>query len=299
MLAARVAAVAVILALVAGCVASPVERAKALSRQGRDEEGIVVLRKRLAIHPADVEARKLLIRLLAVLSDRNAVQAEVLALERALPAGDPTPSIELGHAFELMHQFEEALGAYDQAAALAPASPVGPREGGIRCARWGEAEEARPRLEEAVRRGARDAETYHTLGLVLLKLGDVAAAEAAYRAGIAVEPRGPENWLGLATVAVTRRDFGLALFAYDRILKLVPTYGAAELGRAWALARLGRAAEATRALDHAQDLGAPQANIDKQRAALAHPPAGAAAPSDSESEGDRTETSPAAGPGSP
>ena len=32
--------------------------------------------------------------------------------------------------------------------------------GGLRCARWGEAEQARPRLEEAVRRGATDVETY-------------------------------------------------------------------------------------------------------------------------------------------
>jgi predicted ATPase len=50
---------------------------------------------------------------------------------------------------------------------------------------------------------------------------------------------------------------------------LRPRFAAAELGRAWALAKLGRREEATRALDHAEELGAPVANVAKQRAALA------------------------------
>jgi Flp pilus assembly protein TadD len=266
---AALAALATLSLASVGCIPPATEQAMSLSRQHRDDEGIKLLRAELGKHPGDLAARRLLIRMLAVESDMNGARAEVLALRERLPEGDPSPSIELGHALELTHQFEEALRAYDEAASLAPASPAGPLEGGTRCARWGEVEEARPRLEEAVRRGARDGETYHLLGLVLVKLGDLEAAEQAYRAGAAADPKGAENWLGLATVAVIRNDGAAALTAYDQILARHASYGAAQLGRAWALARLGRKDEARRALDRATELGAPALNIARQRAALA------------------------------
>ncbi len=138
----------------------------------------------------------------------------------------------------------------------------------MRCARWGLVEEARPRLEEATRRGARDAVTWHALGLVLVHLKDFDAAEEAYRAGTQADATRAENWLGLATVAVLRGDATKALAAYDEILTRRPRYGVAELGRAWALAKLGRVEDARRAIDRAESLGAPKGAVAKQRAAL-------------------------------
>ena len=44
------------------------------------------------------------------------------------------PEIELGHAYELAHKFDEALAEYDEAASVAPNSPAGPLEGGMRTA---------------------------------------------------------------------------------------------------------------------------------------------------------------------
>lgn len=263
-----------------GCAtASATDKALSLTRQHREEEAIATLRQDLVQHPGDLAARRLLVRLLAFRGDLTGARAEVDALERRLPAGDPTPLVELGHAYELTHHFEEALAAYDAASAIAPASAVGPREGGMRCARWGEVEEARPRLEEAVRRGARDAEMWHALGLVRLHLKDLAAAEEAYRAGVAaaasIEPEhggdiaAAENLLGLATVAVLKEDAPAALAAYDALLAQRPRFGPGELGRAWALARLGKKDDARRALDRAEELGAPRAAVAKQRAQLA------------------------------
>ena len=139
----------------------------------------------------------------------------------------------------------------------------------MRCARWGEVEAARPRLEEAVRRGAHDPETWHALGLVRVHLGDFDGAEQAYQAGVAADPAAPESWLGLATVAVGRGDATGALAAYDHLLILRPRFAAAQLGRAWALAKLGRKPEAARALDRAEELGAPAKNVARQRMALA------------------------------
>ncbi len=260
----------VLLATAGACAAvTPTERARSLARQHREDEAVRVLRESLRAHPDDLDARRLLVRLLAYTSDLNGARAEVAELEKRLPKGDPLPWIELGHAFELAHHFEEALASYDTAASVAPESPAGPREGGMRAARWGEAEEARPRLEEAIRRGAADASVFHALGLVRLHARDLDGAEEAYRAGLALEPKGTENLLGLATVAVVKEDAAAALAAYGHILARRPDFAAAELGRAWALAKLGRTDEARRALDHAESLGAPRENVQKQRAALA------------------------------
>jgi tetratricopeptide (TPR) repeat protein len=245
----------------------PAARAQQLIRLHREGEARKLLEEHLAARPDDIAARRMLVRVLAWSGDLDGAKREVKELETRLPE-DPIPWIELGHAFELAHRFDEAITAYDTAASVAPASPAGPREGGMRAARWGEAEDAAPRLEEAVRRGARDAETFHALGLVRLNLRDLEGAERAYREGLVADPKSTENLLGLATVAVVRDDARAALAAYDAILARRPDHAAAELGRAWALSKLGLTADALRALDHATELGAPKANVDKQRAHL-------------------------------
>lgn len=259
-----------VLCLCAACARpSATERAQTLVRLGREGQAVAALRERVREHPEDVASRKLLVRLLGFTGEMAAARSEVAELVRRLPPGDPTPYLELGHALELSHRYDEALAAYDEAASVAPGSPDGPREGGMRCAHWGEVELARPRLEEAVRRGAGDAETWHALGLVLLHLGDYDGAQRAYRAGAAVDPRRAENWLGLATIAVMRGDAQQALDAYGQVLARQPRFAPAELGRAWALGKLGRREEAERALDRARELGAPPGNVARQRERLA------------------------------
>jgi Flp pilus assembly protein TadD len=267
----RALVLAVVLALSAQAAAcarpSPIEQAQQLVRLGREGEAKAALTRHLAAHPTDVPARRMLVRVLAWSGDLDGAKREVAELERRLP-GDPVPWIELGHAFEIAHRFDEALAAYDTAADVAPASPEGPRHGGMRAARWGEATDALPRLEEAVRRGASDGETYHVLGLVRLNLRDLDGARDAYRRGLAVDPKSTENLLGLATVAVVQEDAAAALAAYDAILARKPSFAPGQLGRAWALAKLGRREEASRALDRAEELGAPRKNVERQRALL-------------------------------
>lgn len=258
--------------LLTACAASnATDRALSLVRQGRDAEAVKLLRERIADKPDDIPARKLLVRVLAMDGDLGEVEKEVDAMAARLPADDPTPKIELGHAYELTHKFEEALAAYDEASTRAPNNPAGPAEGGMRAAHWGEAEDAKPRLEEAIRRGARDPEIFHALGLVRLKLGDVAGAEESYRAGLAIDPNAIDNALGLATCAIVREDGEAALKAYDIILAKRPKFAPAELGRAWAFAKLGRTDDARKAIDRAESLGASKDVIQKQRAALAAP----------------------------
>ena len=268
----RFGVVAAIVVGLSSCVElSPVDRALALSRQERRADAEEVLRVELREHPDDLPARKLLVRLLGFDGDLGAAKAQVEELRARVPSGDPSPEIELGHAYELAHKFDEALEAYDRAATVAPHSAAGPLEGGTRCARWGLSEEARERLEEAVRRGAHDADTFHTLGLVRLHLNDFEGAKQAYRDGLRADPNHDENLLGLATVGVVSGDAQGALAAYDALVKKHPSYAAGQLGRAWALAKLGKKQEARDALARAEALGAPKANVDKQRQALDTP----------------------------
>jgi len=262
---------ALVLAFVAGCAASaptPIQRATSLAREHREADAVKVLRDHLACHDDDVASRRLLIRVLALTGDLGAVSREVDHLSRQLGEKDPLPFIELGHAYELAHEYEKALDMYDHAAEIAPADPRGPREGGMRAAHWGETDWARPRLEEAAKRGANDVAMWHALGLLRVHARELQAAEEAYTAGLKVDPDATECYLGLATVAVLGKDAARALVAYDAIVARRPGFSAAHLGRAWALGKLGRKTEARAALAEAERLGGERDAIAAQRQAL-------------------------------
>jgi len=237
--------------------------------RGRYEDAKRLLTERIREHPEDVRARGLLIRVHGVTGQLGAARNEAALLSERLGRSSPRPYIELGHAYELAHQYEEALSLYDQAAEVAPRDPAGPREGGLRAAAWGEHELARPRLEEAIRRSPRDPKLWHALGVVCLGLEAVDDAEHAYRSGLVADPHALENRLGLATVALIRDDPAEALREYDLILAERPRFGDAALGRSWALLRLGRLAEAEDAIGYAESNGGDRAVIARQRRALA------------------------------
>jgi Flp pilus assembly protein TadD len=237
--------------------------------RGRFDEAERLLGERLRDHPEDSRARGLLIRLHGAKGDLGAARTEAGRLAQRVGPASPEPYIELGRALELAHHYEEALGLYDQAAEVAPRDPRGPREGGLRAASWGEHELARPRLEEALRRSPRDASLWHALGVVCLGLEELDDAEHAYRSGLMADPHALENRIGLATLAVVRDDPAEALREYDLILAERPRFGDASLGRSWALLRLGRLAEAEKALAQAETNGGDRAVIARQRKALA------------------------------
>lgn len=237
--------------------------------RGRYDEARGLLTERLRERPEDDRARGLLIRLHGVTGNLGAAESEAAKLAQRLGPQSPRPYIELGHAHELAHRYDEALGLYDQASEVAPRDPAGPREGGLRAAAWGEHELARPRLEEAVRRSPKDAALWHALGVVCLGLQAFDDAEHAYRSGLVADPHALENRVGLATIALVRDDPKEALREYDLILAERPRFGDAELGRSWALLRLGRLAEAEEAIAKAEKNGGDRAVIARQRRALA------------------------------
>ncbi|MGZ3455226.1 MAG: tetratricopeptide repeat protein [Polyangiales bacterium] len=218
---------------IAGChTPTPRERALTMIARGQVREGVVELEKIKDQNPNDVRAW-----------------------------------IDLGHGYELLHRYDDALLCYDHAAEIAPKDPRGPREGGLRAAAWGEKEIAIPRLREAIARGDEDPSTFHALGLVLLASGDREGARKAYEAGLAT-PRGKDDAtcvLGLATLAVVEKDGAGALRWYDELAHRRPKHAGAQLGRAWALGTLGRFDEAENALKLASSLGAKDEDVARLR----------------------------------
>lgn len=266
----------------AGAAASPLPRATMLSEKGQSDEAVTLLRGYLAKHPRALAERRLLVRIEASRGQLGAAQAEVKLLAQQLGPNSPVPLVELGHALELAHRYDEALEAYDAAALAAPADPLGPLTGGLRAARWGELELAAPRLEEAVRRSPKDPAAWHALGLVQLSRGEPERAEQAYRAGLLADPRALENRVGLATLALMRSDFAGALLQYEAIVASRPNLADARLGQSFALMGLGRFDDARRALNEAARLGASPSVVARQRSELARRtsahPAGARSP---------------------
>src|SRR6185437_16133507 len=73
---------ALALAFASGCAGpSATERAQSLARQGKDDQAAALLEKRVAEHPDDVPARRLLVRILGYTGNlpRARAQAEELA----------------------------------------------------------------------------------------------------------------------------------------------------------------------------------------------------------------------------
>lgn len=240
-----------------------------LSEKGQNDEAVSLLRAYLAEHPRALAERRLLVRIEASRGQLGAAQAEVKVLQQQLGPRSPVPFVELGHALEMAHRYDEALEAYDAAALAAPNDPLGPLTGGLRAARWGELELAAPRLEEAVRRSPKDPAAWHALGLVQLSRGEPERAEQAYQAGLLADPRALENRVGLATLALTRSDFAGALLHYEAIVTSRPNLADARLGQSFALMGLGRFEDARRALDEAARLGASPSVVARQRSELA------------------------------
>jgi tetratricopeptide (TPR) repeat protein len=206
---------------------------------------------------------------LALSGDLGGARQETEQLAVLLGATSPVPWIELGHAHELAHRYDEALSFYDRAAEVAPHDPSGPATGGMRAARWGEPELAEPRLEEALRRNPGDARLWHALGLARVRLRNPEGARLAYRSGLQADPSALENRVGLASVALLEGDAEGALAEYDALLRARPGFGDGWLGRAWALILLGRLDEAERAVQKAVTLGGDARVAARQRALVA------------------------------
>ena len=236
--------------------ASATDRAQSLVRQHREEEAVALLRMDLGdtrttsgAAPSGAPARLHRRHGRRAHRDRASSPAAAVrrsdAVHRAGARAGARPPVRRG-ARGLRRGGERS-----------PQSPAGPREGGMRSARWGEVDAAKPRLEEAVRRGRkRRRDVARARPRCGCTWATADGAEQAYRAGTAADRRRRRaGWARDGGGGAGRRR-GCA-GRVRRLLVLRPHFAAGELGRAWALAKLGRKDEAARALDHAEELGCP------------------------------------------
>lgn len=247
----------------------PLEQAALLASRGHEVEAIRVLSEHVEAHPEALDERRMLIRLYGSTGRLDAARAQTERLAEIVGIDSPVPWVELGHACELAHRYDEALASYDRGALVAPTDPLGAKQGGMRSARWGELTLAEPRLEEALRRAPGDAEAWHGLGLVRVGLGKFHAARDAYNSGLEANPAALENRLGLATVALRLDEPRAALEQYEALIRERPAYTAAWLGKSWSLIELGELGAAEATLEQARALGADASSIARQRGAIA------------------------------
>src|SRR6185503_3502085 len=102
--------------------------------RGRYADARALIEKRLATHPEDQNARRLLVRVSGLEGDLGRARRAAEELAAHSPPGSPEPWVELGYALELAHRYDEALALYDRASELAPRNPLGPKTGGMRAA---------------------------------------------------------------------------------------------------------------------------------------------------------------------
>ena len=261
-----------LVALLTGCAFShpdPGHQARMLVDKGRSAEAATQLEAYIRVHPQAVAERRLLVRIYGSIGRMDLAELHALVLVSELGPNSPVPWVELGYGAELSHGFVQALAYYDRAAEVAPTDALGPLTGGLRSARWGELELAEPRLVEALRRDPRNNEGWHALGLVRANQGDLDGASTAYSSGLRADPGAVEDHVGLATIALLRGNAAAALAEYDAIVSARPKFADAQLGRSWALLKLGRLDDAQHALDRARDLGASRHALLAQTRALA------------------------------
>ena len=133
-----------------------------------------------------------------------------------------------------LEQPKEALAAARRAAALDPDSPILLTNLGRQLVRDGRHREARPYLEEAVRRLPGDADASGLLGIALFRSDDFAGAVGCLEETLRREPDSPVLWayLGVSLDETGRRE--AAVWALETSVFTATDWG-------WAWGRLGKA----------------------------------------------------------
>ena len=179
--------------------------------------------------------------------------------------------LELGDAWRDQGQFAKAVGPYEHALALKPASPLVMRRlaGALRDS--GQTTRASEVLRQASSAAPEDAQVWYdlgllnsdlaalqkaaeldpdlaeaqnTLGAVLAETGTTDRAEVALRAALRIRPAYGDAHANLANLLAARDDFEQAAWHYDRAVRLVPNSGLYRFNYGVTLARLNRYVEA-------------------------------------------------------
>lgn len=154
----------------------------------------------------------------------------------ALGSGDPSPWAVVGDALTDLGRYGEAASAYDRLHDLPRSGPASPgleyeRDSRVAYLKFlhGDSEGASKLMRTAIANATalhlpREnlAWSQYQLGEICFRSGDLAAAEQAYQAGLAVDPGSYRNLAGLGELRAAQERYPEAIALYQRALAIVP-----------------------------------------------------------------------------
>jgi Flp pilus assembly protein TadD len=230
----------------------PADLAEYLWRVERVEEGNAAIERALAAFPSNADLRLRWGRSLAQ-QERFADAAEALEAARRLGADDAATLALLADVTERAGRVEDARATLVAAVTRYPQDPALAHALGRLWLAEGKTEEALPPLEKAALARPSAAEFQLDYGRALEASGRTADAEAAYRKAIALSPNMPAPHFALGRLLQregkkeeAQKELAMHHALYERGRRLVSAADVqdAQTSLAWTLLREGNAAEA-------------------------------------------------------
>jgi tetratricopeptide (TPR) repeat protein len=147
---------------------------------------------------------------------RERIDAALARLEEAPRSAGAWAELGMVYAAERLRDL--ALECFAVAAELEPHQPKWPYRSAVTLGQLGRFDEAARSMERSLALEPGYAPSHARLGEYRLALGDLAAAEAAYRRGTELDSSYPGGWVGLARIALQRDENARALEILERLV---------------------------------------------------------------------------------
>jgi predicted O-linked N-acetylglucosamine transferase (SPINDLY family) len=242
-------------------------QALSLNQQGRNAEARDLCRKVLQVQPKHCNALNLL-GLIAL--QQNDLDAGVDLLRRATMANPQSvvARSNLGNAYYLLKNFEQAIASYDIAIALKPDFADAYYNRGTAMRGLGQNEAAIEYFDRAIALNPSYVQAYNNRGNALRDLGRLAEAITSYEKALVINPVLAEGYNNRGTAQRDLKQFEAAVASYDRAIELKPDYAEAYNNRGNALRDLMRYEAAGASYDTAIELRPDYADAYNGRATL-------------------------------
>lgn len=142
----------------------------------------------------------------------------------ALEPDNPSAHQSLGNAYQMLGRNEDAAGEYRKAIAQNETAFLQVQLG-TALGRLGRADEALAALQRALELDPQAAEAHNQMGIVYANQGNLAEAEAAYRAAIDLDGANPLYYFSLAQMAYRQCSLSTAVQAQSQAVALTPETG--------------------------------------------------------------------------
>jgi tetratricopeptide (TPR) repeat protein len=162
----------------------------------------------------------------------------------------------IGLALMDRRDYATALGRFQTACVMNPASDIGCLNMGIALLNMRRYDDARQILEKSVERDPQNARAWYNLALVARATGDPATSRDDFQKVAAIDPNDPGTQYFLGNLATQDQKYDRAVAAFERAIELDPLHVSAEFGLSQAEQDLGHVDAAKADLARFQRLSA-------------------------------------------